>query len=192
MESPPQGGATLMNEYPEIMIDLETLGVGNDAHILSIGACSLWDTDDCFYRELRLENQDRNVDISTVQWWMGQSEEARAIFKTRDKDVPMHQALLDFYQWVRIKGNTHKTKVWSHGATFDVPMITNALTQHGLSVPWQYWNCRDTRTLIDVIKQINNNDPMKPKRDTLIHHNALDDAIFQAKWMQNILRVLIG
>lgn len=180
-----------MNEFPEIMVDLETLGTGIDAHILAIGACSLWDTDDNFYIELTSTDQNRKIDIATVQWWVHQSEEARRIFNDYEESVPLHKGLFQFLAWMRSKGNTHKAKIWSHGATFDVPILAHALTQHGLSVPWNFWNVRDTRTMIDLAKQINNDDPMKPLRDG-VHHNALDDAIFQAEWMQNIFRVVVG
>ena len=180
-----------MNEYPEFMIDLETLGTGMDAHILAIGACSLWDTEDNFYCEMLTEEQNRKIDPATIQWWMEQSEEARRIFKDYEDSIPLHEALFELLKWMRTKGNTHKAKIWSHGATFDVPIVQHALMQYGIAVPWRFWNVRDTRTLIDLIKQINNNDPMKPIREGT-HHNALDDAIYQAEWMQNILRVLIG
>ena len=178
------------NEYPEIMVDLETLGTGHDAHILSIGACDLWDVTDTFYCELLIEDQGRTLTPETVGWWMSQSTEARQIFFNDPKTkVPMRDGLLAFYKWVIEKQNKHKVKMWSHGATFDIPMIGHALEQYGFQTPWKFWNVRDTRTLIDTIKKLNSGDPMQPLREG-VHHNAMDDAVHQALWMQNIMKIL--
>ena len=71
----------------EIMLDLETMGLGPDAAIVAIGAVA-FDTstlaiDPCkFFVAVDLESSVRSggvMDASTVMWWMQQDEVARRI-----------------------------------------------------------------------------------------------------------------
>src|ERR1039458_2426242 len=71
-----------------VMLDLETLGTGNDAAIISIGAC-LFDprgdgvligVDHRFYARVNPASSveiGMKIDVSTILWWMQQSDAAR-------------------------------------------------------------------------------------------------------------------
>lgn len=59
----------------------------------------------------------------------------------------------------------------------------------GQPVPWQWWNDRDVRTIVELGKAIG----FDPKRDMPFkgtRHNALDDAIHQAKYVSAIWKKL--
>lgn len=166
-----------------VMIDLETLDITPDAHILSIGACTM-DEANTFYSTVNV--QDRSISVDTVAWWAKQNKEAQKIFNDcAEADRNLEDVLRAFKTWLyEIKPTT----IWSHGATFDVVILDNAFRQYGIETPWKYWSCRDTRTLIGVSEAIMG-DAFKPHR-VGVHHNALDDALFQAKWMWNIQEFL--
>jgi hypothetical protein len=168
---PPQVGDQLDNA----MIDTETLGTKPGAAILSIGAVMFGPAGlgETFYAPVLLEScasVGLTIDPATVTWWMRQSGEARAA-AFRDDAAPLWQVLGDFFDWFDAQRAKHP---WCHGATFDAPILEAAFKACGLAAPWQYWNVRDTRTLYDLAG-------VKVDRAAGTHHNALDDAINQAK-----------
>jgi len=189
------------------MIDLETLGTKPDSVVLSIGACFFDphsnDMGEQFYAEYRgglqwqLDNG-RKISASTLRWWMDQGAAALRVFTggtpvikvgcdvqtppfNRPLDVPFGQIVGE--EFVKYIGYHNKNNVlpWSHGASFDIPMVEDLLGHE----PWDFWNIRDTRTLFDITG-------VKPDRSEGTHHNALDDAIQQAKAVQKAYAVLKG
>ena len=160
------------------MLDLETLGTGNNAVIISIGAV-LFDEDgiskNTFY--LRVDPQScvdvgMEMSVSTVMWWMKQSEEARAEFNK--PSVSIEQALLSFRTWlVEHSPNFGERKVWGNGVRFDNEILDNAYKKCKLETPWPYWGDACYRTLKNLFPEV------KMER-TGTFHNALDDARSQA------------
>lgn len=154
-----------------VMLDLETLGNSAGCAIVSIGACRFSQEGidpAAFYTVVELGSDPLGViDPGTVLWWMGQSEEARAVFKSGAR-VPMRQALTDLRAWA--KGSTY---LWCQGANFDAPILEAAFKRMEVSNPWRFYNVRDTRTLyqlagVEVIRSAG-------------HHNALNDAVDQSQ-----------
>jgi hypothetical protein len=70
-------------------------------------------------------------------------------------------------------------RIWSHGPSFDPPILTAAYKATGLPIPWHYRAPRDTRTIMEAAGM----DPHKGLEPftTGTHHHALDDAICQAR-----------
>lgn len=165
-----------------VMLDLETWGTVPGCAIRSIGAVvfdpSTTMQAGAFYRNIDdaytgLVKEDR-----TVSWWEAQSQEAKAAL---DKDrVPLPMALVDFIEWWRVQGAQY---VWSHGASFDVPVLAVAYSKCGIEPPWDFRKVRDTRTLFDIAG-------VMPATKFGVAHNALDDAIAQAIDVQRAFRVL--
>jgi len=163
----------------EVMIDLETLGIGSKAPVISIGAVAF--TKDgvvgTFYVNLDVKHQLdsglRKVDASTIQWWMGQSDAARKVFKEEAKDTSV--GLADFIDFINKLGPKTNTKVWGNGSTFDITIMESLFQDYKLSVPWQYNHVRDLRTFKEYIYD----GKETPRVGT--HHNALDDAMHQAQ-----------
>jgi len=172
------------NQLDNAMIDTETLGTKPGAAILSIGAVMFdqYGLGGTFYAPVLLEScisVGLTIDPATVTWWMRQSDEARAA-AFRDDAAPLWKVLGDFYDWFNANRAKHP---WCHGATFDAPILEAAFKACGLAAPWAYWNVRDTRTLYDLAG-------VKVDRAAGTHHNALDDAINQAKAAAQAMRIL--
>lgn len=180
--------------FNHLSIDLETLGNRFDAPVLSIGAVAFCletgKLAETFYQEVNIDSAIRSGHVSgdTLQWWMSQSEAARAIFKREvDAQNPrkMHlsSALQNFATWCRSRKDMIQYP-WGNGSTFDITILDHAFAKGsvGLEPPWSqfYWNVRDMRTLVDAAEQIAGFKKDSIKRDGL-HHNALDDAAHQAK-----------
>ena len=169
-----------------VMVDLETLGTSNDALILSIGAVR-FDPHradipmEKFHAAIDMEDAARcglKIDASTVKWWMQPDRhEARAQY-LKQKMHSLTDALDGFSQWL---GND--AKVWGNGATFDNVILRSAYQKCNWNAPWQYWNDRCYRSLKSMAKDI-------PVERVGTHHDALHDAISQAKHMQQIVKSL--
>ncbi len=164
-----------------LMLDLETLAVQPDACILSIAAI-LFDPfeegkifDEAFTVNVDIDSQDRFVDPNTVEWWSLQDPKVREELFCEEGRIPLQEALTDFnkFAW-------NKDRIWCQGPSFDIPILEHACKSYNLNVPWQYWQVRDSRTLLDFtfVEQ--------PKAT----HNALEDVIRQALGVQTALKQL--
>jgi exodeoxyribonuclease VIII len=165
------------------MIDIETLATDQDAAILSIGAVMFHpdggvDKAGSFYVVVDLSSQfGREINPDTLYWWMDQRDAARkAVFNTLpDKRKSLPVALAELAAWYTAKGGKY---VWSHGSTFDIPILAHAYKHDSLcDTPWHWRGVRDTRTLFGLAMSmgIEKPEPVKNK------HHALGDAIRQAE-----------
>ncbi len=165
----------------DVMIDLETLGTRYNAQIIQIGACffdrNTGEIGDVFSANVMIDPSEDGkftTDYDTIKWWFEQSQEARESVM-RDP-VPLSGVLGGLNQFVRQSGPD--VMLWSH-ATFDIPILMNAFNVYGIKFAVPFRNMRDLRTLMDLSYA----DRDFPKRErTGIHHNALDDAQFQASY----------
>lgn len=177
-----------------VIIDNETLAVTADAVIMSIGAVE-FEFDgaigDKFYRSISIDSNialGRRLDESTLVWWLQQSTEAQQVF--HEAKIELQAALFDLAEWFPANLDAHgnsTTLVWSNGASFDIPMLEHAYKQCGMDTPWEFYNSRCMRTYKDLPGAENAVRP-KPK----VAHNALDDAVTQARHLQNIYAEVFG
>lgn len=163
-----------------VMIDLETLGLGPDAMVLSIGAVVFdmqRELGDTFYIEINPETSPGKMDVDTVRFWMQQAKEGNMppMLGTWDHD----NAFAQFYSWLQNKCNYKLADliIWSNGTDFDIPKCKNP--------PWRYNNVRDART---VFKLCGHLVPKIPRGEG--YHNALSDAVWQAEYLTEILKVM--
>lgn len=179
-------------KYKDIMVDLETLSTASHAAIVSIGAVKFnkdvmgaVNTDDVFYAVVNVETAlDLGCHVSggTLSWWMGQSDQARAVFADK-RQQPLQKVLADFAAWFDHDGYN----VWGNGSDFDNVILSNAYQMANIPRPWGAFNNRCFRTLREQVGR----DTIKLVRHGT-HHNALDDAISQAVHLQKIIAYLHG
>ena len=188
----------LPTEYVHIMVDIETMGKKSNAPIVSIGAV-LFDLatgvlGETFYKVVSLESAvswGAEIDPSTVIWWLKQSSEARSAI-ANDDAIKLDDALLMFTDFVleNVTGGRKKAQVWGNGTTFDNTILRSSFDLACLDCPWDYWNDRDVRTMVELGKAIGFNPktaiPFEGDR-----HNALADAQHQAKYVSAIWQRLI-
>ena len=158
------------------MLDLETMGNGNRAAIIAIGAVIFDESgvkDEGFYAQVSLDSSVAHgleMDTSTVLWWLGQSDEARAAFKGNEAAWPLGQTLYEFKNWLE---GFHNVQMWGNGAAFDNTILSAAYRKCDMEQPWKFWNDRCYRTMKSLFPDV------KCERFGT-HHNALDDARTQA------------
>ena len=177
--------------YTDVMIDMETLGTSPDSVILAIGACrfNAWKEDeiddDGFYCVLDINSQTsagRHIDENTLRWWLTQSNEAQKVFFEPNKES-LDDALQHFIDW----NDKREMHPWSMGADFDLPMLGHAMHTRGFEIPWQFWNSNCVRTY----KKLPGAAEVFAATERLgTHHNALHDAIHQARAVQRINKAL--
>lgn len=167
-----------------VMVDIETLGTGNDALILSIGAVkfvgdSIIDRFHVAINPADAQNYGLKIDAATVMWWMSpERDEARKQLVACDK-VDLYEALAGFAEWY----GTESLPTWGNGATFDNVILRNAFTKARVECPWKFWHDRCYRTF-----KCEHPIPAEPRQGT--HHNALDDAEYQANHLIKIWEML--
>lgn len=181
-----------------IMLDLETMGNGNNAAVVAIGACefdphgedvSILATSR-FYQQISLESAvtaGMQMDPSTVLWWLKQSDAARKSTFEGENIVPIGIACHQFAQWVAaVERNPKDIRVWGNGATFDNIIIRSAFKAVGLPLPWEFRGDRCYRTIADLLPKARQ--PAYVRSGTA--HNALDDAVTQALYLQQCYKAM--
>ncbi|ENN8377996.1 3'-5' exoribonuclease [Providencia rettgeri] len=181
-------------KYKHLMVDLETMSNKGNAAIVSIGAVTFEPTTGeigpTFYSVVDLRSCERaglHIDADTVLWWIKQSAEARA--EIVGLNYELEEALADLNLFAE-RVLTDDVQVWGNGVDFDNVILRNAYDAVGLDPFWKHWNNRCVRTIVELGR----NAGIDPKTTLPFigePHNALDDAIHQAKYVSIIHQHLI-
>ncbi len=163
------------------MIDIEGLGTGPDAAILTIAAQSFdpFGTgyyDRQYYARITLESQEnRRIQDDTLAWWATQPE-AQAEAFAEDNRIPLDQALDELYRlaW-------QHDYIWAQGPTYDINILEHAYKSYNRTQPWQFYRIRDSRTVLSLW-------PGRPVPPT--SHHALEDTRKQINILQQTLKHL--
>lgn len=186
-------------DYVHVMVDLETMGKKHNAPIVAIGAVvfdpATGSIGESFYKVVCLEssvNWGAVIDPSTVIWWLKQSSEARSEI-VNDDAIPLLDALLQFREFVsdNVAGGSKKAQVWGNGASFDNSILRSSYDCIAEDYPWEYWNDRDVRTMVELGQAISF-DPKTTIPFEGSRHNALADAIHQARYVSAIWQRIIA
>lgn len=175
-----------------IMLDLETLGTRPDSAILVIGAC-VFEPETCivadkFCTKIDLEDTLRrgfSVDADTLKWWMMQSDEAKkeAFSAPAAQLMSVPEALANFGEWIYEKvTDLSEVRMWGNGIDFDNVLLAEAYKKMQMPLPWDFRGNRCFRTVKNL-----HSDVEKPAKIG-ISHSAIDDAIWQAIYLMDILK----
>lgn len=174
-----------------LMVDLETWGVRPGCDIRSIGAVlfdpTTGELGGQFYVATenplivipsgRIPRYNLHRDPATVKWWSEQSSEAQAAFQDR---VELHAAMQKFSDFY---AETGAETFWCKGPHFDEAILAACYRAVGLLAPWSHRAPRDCRTIEEAAGGVE-------LAFEGTEHNALDDAIFQAKCVIEAYRKL--
>lgn len=168
-----------------VALDVESLDKRPTALVLSIGlvAFTLQGGEVAsFYAEPSKDEQRiyRTMDDGTVRWWETQSLEARQVLLS--PGIPVVEVLNGIGSFLsRFQGGGYEIAgVWGYGSDFDNAMVTDLSRAAGFGDPWPYGKNRCGRTVVELAGL-----PKPPNVGT--HHNALDDARFQAERIRQSL-----
>lgn len=183
--------------YEHVMGDLETLGTTPGCTILSIGLCP-FDVKGIAPESDRLHliisRADSEVcglfeDPTTLAWWGEQSWEAQETLRqATEGGTTLTSSLFRVSEYLEACGGIDvkgypKVCFWGNGSDFDNTILAAAYRSVSLFAPWPFWKNRCFRTL----KSLPGVHHLEPRREGTLH-NALDDAVHQARWAVAILR----
>jgi hypothetical protein len=182
----------------DVMIDLETMSIRPNAAVLTLAAVAfdpdfpstveeLLRPEKHLYLHLALSDQrDRDIDPSTIMWWMQQSDEARKALLPPAESSPLRplDAMIEFRNWYH---GVSGLRLWSFGAVFDNVIVTDLFRQVGLINPTSHRNQLCARTVY-YLAGIKPSDVVLP----LTGHNALHDCIHQVICFQLAWRKLFS
>ena len=161
-----------------LMLDFETLDVAECPVILSMGVVVFNENQiiDCFSEKINEQSCLKlgcTISKDTVAWWLKQTEKAQddAFGGTTNIGYAMGM-LVDLYKKHGCE------EIWSKGAIADIRWANNILDKLGLQKPWKFWEEMCFRTYLKYSPKVD----FQPVGEA---HNALDDAINQAKhWIE--------
>ena len=176
-----------MTQWFDLSVDLETMGLPPDGAIVSIGAC-FFDLEKCeigptFSRVINLATAVRDGGVitpSTLMWWLGQSEAARRGIMFNAEDIRV--VLTDFAAFIAEHSRRQDVRVWGNGSDFDNTLLNSAYLRADMKTPWSPFKNRCFRTVRNMYPSVEYNTDDKGEGA----HNALTDAIFQAKHLFRI------
>ena len=182
--------------WPDLMIDIETLGVGMNALVLSVAAvCFDRDSRDIgptFHAHIGAGSAQRNgavIDASTVLWWLGRSTQARQAILTGQNCTlrTEKEVLRDVCRFTSEFVIEDRVRVWALPPSFDLRILHDMADRNNFPLPWRHRNERCLRTAADDARAEN-----VPRVNSDLAHDALADATAQAMWLQEIMAARRG
>jgi len=176
------------------MIDLETLGVNDNAPIAQIGAV-VFDMSGArigtgFEVNVDLTADRPEVigkpDLATVLWWMGDKREIprRKVFDQSNTEC-LAVALVQLNGWLY---HHNITRVWANSPNFDIRLLKQAYERAGVEKwPMTHRAEMDFRTLVQLARATYGIDAAPMEK---IGHTALADAIAQADLAAHLLHTM--
>lgn len=187
--------------YPDVMLDIETLGTKQNCVVISLGAVrfrmgvqddttTIMEPNRNFYARLDTDDQvlhGRTIDEDTMAWWKRKSQKARAVFD--ETGEPVHSVLRRFTLFC-----TDAKRMWGNGNMFDNATIRSLYDDYNQDYPVPYWKDLDMRTLSWLWNFITDwrSKGKLPKIDLGTIHAADDDARRQVLSVQTMLTELKG
>lgn len=129
----------------DIVIDLETFGVGADSAVVSIGAVSLTGSE--FYAVI--EKPSGAVDVGSVRWWLEQRPEVREAVKSGQGEGLVLGMFANWLDTLREAHAGETFRIWG-SEDFDTVILGRAYERNDLDRPWHYQEPRGLRTVLDL------------------------------------------
>ena len=176
-------GKRMINK-DHIMIDLETLGTGSNAVVVSISAV-IFDMKTGTLGnefEIGLDNREQVkkggiIDKETVEWWAKQDQDAKDELSRLIKQ-PVTDALNSFNKWIKANFNVpSKIKLWGNGATFDNVIVRNLYKRHDIEFLIPFYADKDVRTFT-YLEKVNT----RAFEFVGVKHRGIDDCKHQIKY----------
>lgn len=177
------------SNHINIVLDLETLGLSEDAAILQIGcAVPFFDQykipgiDPTFETTISYEvalSSEFAKDHSTLEWWEKQPNSTRLnVFSGQNS---YEDALDQFKFWLEtIKAKGLTPRIWGRGPEFDNRLLEYTLSCYNMGGLWSFRDNHSLRTL-EALFPVN----MVEVEDE-VKHTALGDARYEARMMHQI------
>jgi hypothetical protein len=190
-----------------IIFDFETLGTDvNKCVVLCMGILQFDDTrlnsnNPYTYEELlnlgvlikfdvslQVNKYGRKIDPQSVDWWSEQSKESRKILTPTKSDVSIDtlHGILCAYDQPR--------KIYTRGSNFDPLILDSLMLDTKKSNPFDWWNFRDTRSLIEGLSYgsgLKHNYIPEELEGKIVAHNPIHDIALDVIRIQQLARLML-
>lgn len=185
----------------DIMVDIETLGVGSDAFTFQIAACAFdiatGEIINTFNESLDIEQlNDITVKGATLLWWLKTNKEL--LYKLLSQGtIPSEEKLFGkMVEWVnQLPGGLTAKFLWGNGILFDNNIIRTHCERYHLTYPIYYRNDRDMRTLLELASIKTGLPELEIKKqfgaNDVVAHDAFDDVRNQISIVSACYKLLI-
>lgn len=174
----------------DLMIDIETLGTGVDAKVLSVAAVEFNDqitwNPTVWKLPWWIDQPKRTTTESTLRFWFEQIAKNPALYKTAGFELqgsyPTQSMIIDVGNMLRIAD-----RVWARSPSFDGVILSHLADQYSRSdrqvfQSHAYRKWRDVRVMEDYLTELEINEVAS--RMALQPHDPLSDCMFQIKVVQ--------
>lgn len=186
-------------------MDIETLDTRASSVVLSMGVCFFDDEKmqtfdeivadgiNYYFEQVEQINEGRTISPATLNWWVRQGPAAQECLDNPNK-IHIRDFYILFDEFCKEKGicgdgcydKARKNMKWYiRGPHFDISIMDELFKDFNITSPWRYWNVRDIRTWLDCNGFADNIKLKKP--ESMVAHNSLHDAAFDAWMMQQVL-----
>ncbi len=165
--------------YTDVMIDIETASASYNACILSIGLVK-FNLFELMSDNINLESKEEleilihldscieagmEVSEDTMEWWKRQNQEVYNHVFNGEPRYSLTEGLKIMNEFLK-DVNGKERRYWSQGS-FDYINLENALKKVNMESMWKFYEVRDSRTVINMIKDMQpweiREMPKKPK-----------------------------
>lgn len=162
----------------QLVLDLETLGTGDNAAVASIGAAIVGGPSRVWRIDIKeAQANGGTVTQSTLDWWAGQCPEAR---EELTGTLSTQQAVTELAEWAAQNGWDRNSTIWGKGPSFDCVILENAMQRAWVAPFWMFWQERCVRTILQ--------DGAGGQPTAVRGHRAEDDARHEARQVEMALR----
>lgn len=195
-------------------LDVETLGTGHDAVIVS-AAFLVFDfneqktfedyVNDALYVKFSIKEQKekgRTIDPDTLDWWKRQDDVVRRELMPSSRDVSIEEGTRLILEYLAERGiHTAVDKQvikFCRGQDFDIPIMNSLMKIVGKQLPGAFWNSRDIRTFIAAATldfnttSIYKNDREYKTIPGFRIHDARHDIAKAVVEMKNVVKLVTG
>lgn len=186
----------------DVMLDLETLGVGVNPAIIQISAVPFnietGETNGDHFNQFINPISARTVgeiNGSTLEFWFKQSREVinKVIMTAFDDGGDVESVFSDFSDWIGDLYDTYdEIYFWGNGIMSDNVWLESLSERLGKKSPIKFYEHRDVRTIVDLCRMITGKDPKNEIEFIGTKHDAIDDCKHQIKYVSECYRLLKG
>ena len=141
-----------------------------------------------FNVEEQVKKYNRKINKDTLEWWNNQGEDAKQQLKPSPEDV----SISELYGFFILNKSANVNRVYSRGNTFDPIFLEHIMRQTDYPYPYNWWEVRDTRSLIEGLTwgtDIRNNFT-PPDCESFVAHDPKHDIALDVMTIQTLVRAL--
>lgn len=166
----------MSEKFTDLMIDLETLGVGPTAAVMEIGAVAfnLFDKkmDAGWWHHVDVATSiilGGTTDAETATWWRKRGRST----PPENSMASVPDILISLCDYVGMEC-VERPRVWCKGPAFDAAILDFHAARAGMVLPWRYASVRCVRTIIDLAEILG-----MPRVSEEPSHHAAEDCVLQ-------------